>query len=116
MAEDMRTVRLGIDKKYLDIIKSVLGQMSDGYWENTPRMRGYWLFADAKAQGDECVLEIDPTRWGTRSGYSNVTNQWIGMDDAKVKQFLADKIKFLVKVIWKFNYSSSSATERTRTQ
>lgn len=97
MAEDMRTVRLGIDKKYLDIIKSVLGQMSDGYWENTPRMRGYWLFADAKAQGDECVLEIDPTRWGTRHGYSNVTNQWIDMSDAKVKQFLADKIKFLVK-------------------
>lgn len=97
MAENMRTVRLGIDKKYLDIINSVLGQMSDGYWENTPRMRGYWLFADAKAQGNECVLEIDPTRWGTRRGYSNVTNQWIDMNDAKVKQFLADKIKFLVK-------------------
>lgn len=97
MAEDMRTVRLGVDKKYLDMINSVLGQLSDGYWENTPRMRGYWLFADAKAQGNECVLEIDPTRWGTRRGYSNVTNQWLGMSDAKVKQFLADKIKFLVK-------------------
>lgn len=97
MAEDMRTVRLGVDKKYLDMINSVLGQLSDGYWENTPRMRGYWLFADAKAQGNECVLEIDPTRWGTRRGYSNVTNQWLDMSDAKVKQFLADKIKFLVK-------------------
>lgn len=97
MAEDMRTVRLGVDKKYLDMIESVLGQLSDGYWENTPRMRGYWLFAHAKAQGNECVLEIDPVRWGTRHGYSNVTNQWLDMSDAKVKQFLADKIKFLVK-------------------
>ena len=60
-------------------------------------MRGYWLFAEAKAQGNECVLEIDPTRWSTRHGYSNVTNQWLDMSDDRVKQFLADKIKFLVK-------------------
>lgn len=92
MAEQQRIVKLGLDKRFKDMIAAVIGQMSDGYWENTPKMKGYWMFADAGTQGDECVLEISPRTWG-----SDARNLWAAMDDAHVKRFLADKIKFLIK-------------------
>lgn len=92
MAEQQRIVKLGLGKRFKDMIAAVIGQMSDGYWENTPKMRGYWEFADAGTQGDECVLEISPL-----ASIRNARNLWAAMDDAHVKRFLADKIKFLIK-------------------
>lgn len=92
MAEQQRIVKLGLGKRFKDMIAAVIGQMSDGYWENTPKMKGYWMFADAGTQGDECVLEISPRTWS-----SDARNLWAAMDDAHVKRFLADKIKFLIK-------------------
>lgn len=94
MAEQQRIVKLGLGKRFKDMIAAVIGQMSDGYWENTPKMRGYWAFADADTQGDECVLKISPR---TQSSTYNTRNLWAAMDDAHVKRFLADKIKFLIK-------------------
>ena len=94
MAEQPRIVKLGLGKRFKDMIAAVIGQMSDGYWENTPRMKGYWVFADADTQGDECVLEISPRTWDS---VHNANNLWAAMDDAHVKRFLADKIKFLIK-------------------
>ncbi len=93
---DTHLVDLGLDSKFKDMIDSVFGQMSDGYWENTPRMRGYWKFADPILKDNKIYLEIDNTS-GEPYGNGVIRNLWDGMSDARVKQFLADKIKFLVK-------------------
>ena len=95
-AENTHLVDLGLDPKFKDMIDSVFGQMSDGYWENTPRMRGYWKFARPILKDNKIYLEIDNAHWKGDGGRS-VYNLWDGMSDARVKQFLADKIKFLVK-------------------
>lgn len=94
--ENTHLVDLGLDAKYKDMIDAVFGQMSDGYWENTPRMRGYWRFATPILKDNKIYLEIDNAHW-KGDGARTVYNLWDGMSDARVKQFLADKIKFLVK-------------------
>lgn len=37
------------------IIDSVLGQLSDGIWENSPGMDGYWTTADTDGNGNIIV-------------------------------------------------------------
>jgi hypothetical protein len=94
--DDTHLVDLGLDSKFKDMIDSVFGQMSDGYWENSPRMRGYWKFAHPILKDNKIYLEIDNANSNHDDGRA-VYNLWDGMSDARVKQFLADKIKFLVK-------------------
>lgn len=94
-----RIIDLGLDAKFKDMIASIFGQMSDGWWENTPAMEGYWRFATADVANGKVRLVIDtiPSYAGPRAAKGYVSNRWLDMDDTKVRQFLADKIKFLVK-------------------
>lgn len=44
-----------------EILHAILGQLSDGIWENSPRMEPYWKFAKFTEDGDGMfVLELDP--------------------------------------------------------
>lgn len=88
-----RIIKTGLPKRFKDMLAAVIGQMSDGYWENTPMMRGYWPFVDAAVQGDEAVLEVS-------NDFSNrefVRNRFHDMTDDAIRKFFAEKIKFLVK-------------------
>lgn len=91
-----RIIKTGLSKKYKDMLDAVIGQMSDGYWENTPMMRGYWKFVTTGTSGDEVTLNVD-TVSGARDGDRRVENRFYGMSDDAVKKFFADKIKFLIK-------------------
>lgn len=91
-----RVIKTGLSKKYKDMLDAVIGQMSDGYWENTPMMRGYWKFVTTGTSGDEVTLEVDEMS-GARDGDRRVENRFYGMSDDAVKKFFADKIKFLIK-------------------
>ena len=95
-AENTHLVDLGLDAKFKDMIDAVFYQMRYGYWKNSPRMRGYWEFATPILKGNKVYLEIDNAHL-KNDGAGTVYNLWDGMPDARVKQFLADKIKFLVK-------------------
>lgn len=90
------TIKTGLSKKYKDMLDAVIGQMSDGYWENTPMMRGYWKFVNTGTSGNEVTLVVD-TVSGARDGDSRIENRFYGMSDEAVKKFFADKIKFLIK-------------------
>lgn len=91
-----RVIKTGLSKKYKDMLDAVIGQMSDGYWENTPMMRGYWKFVTTGTSGDEMTLNVD-TLSGTRDGDRHIDNRFYGMSDDDIKKFFADKIKFLIK-------------------
>lgn len=91
-----RVIKTGLSKKYKDMLDAVIGQMSDGYWENTPMMRGYWKFVTTGTSGDEVTLEVDEMS-GARDGDRRLDNRFYGMSDDAVKKFFADKIKFLIK-------------------
>lgn len=69
------------DDKKLNILGSVIGQMSDGIWENTRSMEKYWKSLD----------------------YGTDANGYIWLEDrngvcADVYDFFANKIKQIIKV------------------
>lgn len=89
-----RIIKTGLPKRFKDMLAAVIGQMSDGYWENTPMMRGYWPFVNAAVQGDEAVLEVSGDRY---SGQHNAYNRFADMTEDAIRKFFAEKIKFLIK-------------------
>ena len=91
-----RIIKTGLGLHYKDMLDAVIGQMSDGYWENTPMMRGYWKFVTTGTSGNEVTLNVDEASW-TLDGDRRIENRFYGMSDDAVKKFFADKIKFLIK-------------------
>ena len=69
-----------------DILASVLGQLSDGRWQNSPRMNPYWQNADVEMDGDDVVLVIKKHAF-----------PYYAMSDDQIKQWFAKKIKFIIK-------------------
>jgi hypothetical protein len=67
--------------KYNEILNAVIGQMSDGIWENTRSMEKYWKSLNLElSQADEIIL-VD--NWGVCSD---------------VADFFANKIKQIIKI------------------
>jgi hypothetical protein len=69
-----------------EVLDSVMGQLSDGKWENTPSMAKYWRNAHIEMQGDKVVVSVKD---GYDSGFS-------GKDDVWIRNFFAGKIKEIV--------------------
>ena len=88
--KDKRIIHTGLthqlDKEVLD---SVLGQMSDGIWENSPSMEKYWGCVDFDMiDGEVCIVITTNNSFGC--GFRD-------MDDDDVKKYFATKIKQVVK-------------------
>ena len=76
------------DAKAKDILNSVIGQMSDGIWENTSQMNRYWQYADIVEQNGELFIKVDRNSYG--SGF-------YGKSDEEVRKFFANKVKQIAK-------------------
>ena len=90
-------------KKANDMLNSVIGQMSDGIWENSKSMDKYWMFASIERDLDgENIIEISDT---TGKPYCNryVYNGFAGMSDDQIREFFAKKIKQIAKIELKDN-------------
>lgn len=77
------TINLG-NKTRARIIDGVLGQLSDGKWENSPAMDKYWKYADT--QGTDLIINND--KWD--SGFVGRTEEWI-------RHWFAGKLKAVVQ-------------------
>lgn len=66
------------------IIDAVIGQLSDGMWENSPAMDKYWKYA--KTQGTDLIINND--KWD--SGFVGRTEDWI-------RHWFASKLKKVVQ-------------------
>lgn len=69
-----------------DILASIMGQLSDGYWENSPRMEQYWRNADVQERDGKVVLVVRKHAF-----------PYYAMSDDQIKQWFAKKIKFIIK-------------------
>lgn len=84
------------DKKSFEVLRSVIGQLSDGIWENSSRMEKYWLNAHIERIEEEVVITID-------QGYAKywcekwIYNPFIKMTDSEIRVWFANKIKQIVK-------------------
>ena len=92
-----RTIHTGLKgSTNLTIIQSVEGQLSDGMWENSPAMEGYWLFECAGLENDEVVLYIS-NEWGEYHYDRMKYNKFAGKSEAWIKDWFANKIKQIIK-------------------
>lgn len=92
--------------KNYEILRSVIGQMSDGIWENSPSMNKYWQFSMIEKSTDNKIViaisemhQIHYRNYG-KGGYkyTSLKNGFINMTDKKVINFFANKIKQIVKI------------------
>lgn len=90
MAE--RIINTGIpstDNKSKEILSSVIGQLSDGIWENSPGMVKYWQNLDVDTKDNNIVIVEDT--------YSPFWKYSSTERDKKVLEFFANKIKQIIK-------------------
>lgn len=95
------------DDRAKDIINAVVGQLSDGMWENSPGMGRYWKFTDGIDDKGNIIVyngfeRRDQYAGRDRYGASKYTPQWTNsafgqMSDEEVKRYFAHKIKQIVK-------------------
>ena len=92
-------------EKARDILDAIIGQMSDGMWENSPAMEHYWRFINVEKIGKELAFVVNRTQgeWeaGGRPGHNHFTENYFmtklgGKEDA-IKQFMAKKLKAIAK-------------------
>ena len=76
------------DAKAEDVLNSVIGQMSDGMWENVPQMDRFWQYADIVNQDGQIYIKVDRDEFS--SGYRNKT-------DEEVRKYFANKVKQIAK-------------------
>ena len=88
-----------------EILDSIIGQMSDGMWENSPAMEHYWRFINVEKIGRELAFVVNRAQgeWevGSRPGHNNFIENYFmtklgGKADA-IKQFMAKKLKAIAK-------------------
>jgi hypothetical protein len=75
------------------ILDAVLGQLSDGIWENTPMMRKYWPYIEISKRGGKVYLEVSEEEY--KEHYPR--NYFIVMTDNEIKSWLAMKLKQVIK-------------------
>lgn len=78
------------------IIASVLGQLSDGIWENSPGMEGYWTTANEDDQGN-IVVDDRNVIYG---GYKDrpYDNKYAKMSDDEVRKYFVNKAKYIAQL------------------
>ena len=86
-----------------EIISSVIGQLSDGWGENSPANEKWWKFADCvQASDGEVLIEVSTESWKYDEfrSYSHryVYNGFHSMSDVEVKQKFAGWIKKTAKM------------------
>ena len=78
-------------KEELAYLDAVMGQLSDGMWENSPRMEPYWICNSLTEEGIE--MESFNRSFGRRT----YRNPLFDMSDIEVRSWFADKLKAVVK-------------------
>ena len=91
------------DRNSLMVLKSTLGQLSDGMWENSRKAERYWPFAKAEMiDGKVCfVISKEYSRhYGTGSNswsYMNGFRYDFNLDPVTIKDYFAKKVAAVVR-------------------
>lgn len=82
-----RIIQTGLPKDIgASIIDSIIGQLSDGIWENAGYTDAYWPYAGATEDGN---ISIDQVL--SRSGYRK--NSFYDMSDSEIAKWFGNKLK-----------------------
>lgn len=79
-----------------EILRSVLGQLSDGLWENTRGYEKYWLNFNVERRADGQVYFVVSKDCYKVFGKDCYTNPFIEMTDAEFLTWVAAKLKTVI--------------------
>ena len=106
MENSTLVIRTGMkDLVSKSILDNVLGQLSDGMWENSKSMEHYWPFAEIEMIDNEVCVVIYKPGSSKRFSYGRVNDcctnwftRWdkLNSDPTKIKKWFARKIKAIV--------------------
>lgn len=85
------------DKKNWEIMQSILGQLSDGIWENSTACTCYWVCADIGERDHEITINVSQKWYENWSGES-IKNRYCDMTDDKILEYFARKISQIIKI------------------
>ena len=77
------------DSKAEDVLNSVIGQMSDGIWENTSQMDRYWKNLEIVKKDGELYIQANTDSYS--SGFKGYTED-------EIRKFVANKVKQIAKM------------------
>jgi hypothetical protein len=80
------------------VCAAVVGQLSDGIWENSPAMEKYWRNLYVRKNPDGKILIEVNADTCIDSWRKTLDNPFHKMDDFQIKYWFADKIKQIVKI------------------
>jgi hypothetical protein len=84
---DLRVINTGLTGPVnKDILDSVMGQLSDGKWENTPAMVKYWRNTRIDERDGKIVILVS----------DNYNSGFRGKDETWIRSWFAGKIKDIV--------------------
>ncbi len=84
------------------VLQNVIGQLSDGIWENSSAMTHYWPFVEVEMRNGQVCLVItnrdESYCWNLGSyGHNYFVNPYkMNKNVQKIKRWFADKIKAIV--------------------
>lgn len=76
----------------LEYLDPVMGQLSDGKWENSRQMEAYWMCNSLTNNGIEMQSSAN-----SFSGTRSYSNPLYDLDDSEVRDWFANKLKTVVK-------------------
>lgn len=95
--ESVKLIDTGlVGDKAKDILDSVIGQMSDGMWENSPKMEHYWPFIDVEMKGQRVHFAVSTEPWRSNYGADNWFAK-VDFDEKAIKIWMAEKLKAVAK-------------------
>lgn len=97
---EKRIVQTGLKgNKAKEILSSVLGQMSDGIWENSnqPGYVRWWYPINIKMEGENVEIVVDENFMFKWCGQW-YQNPYVGKTEIHIKNFLSRKLKQIVKI------------------
>lgn len=98
MSDNVRIISTNcFGRRAYEILRNVKGQLSDGIWENSRAMDNFWRFfsVNIDSTSGEVTLLV-----GAASGGMSC-NRWLrngfaGMDEAKIREWIACKLRCIV--------------------
>ena len=98
---------LFFSKKADEILRSVLGQLSDGLWENIRGYTKYWVNFNVERRANGQVYFAVNKNYCETFGRDYYTNPFRKMSDAEFLNWIANKLKAVIVAELKDNSISS---------
>lgn len=95
MVNDFRIINTGLSSdKALSVLNSVIGQLSDGIWENSSNTESYWKDLSIERYNDTTIV-FHVSRYDRYDSYTRkyYKNYYKGKSDIDILKFWLRKIK-----------------------